>query len=395
MERTRIEYVIDHLHVGGAQRHLAALLSDLDRERFAPQVCVAKTGGALVPVIENMGITVRSFGLGSSLARPQTIVQLARMSRRLRQERVDIVHGYLYLGNILGVLAGRLAGTPVRIASKRSLDRYPRRLQLQATRLANRYAHRIVCNAEAVRRVVLEVERPVPEKLTVIPNGIRFRRDQPAPPIRPAGVPSDRRLVGTIGRLSWKKACGDFLVAASVVQSVRSDVDFVVIGDGPLRPQMEGEAARLGIRQHVHFLGEMPDAPRFLRSFDVFVLSSIIEGMPNVLLEALAAERPVVVTRAGGMPEIVTHEQTGLLAPTSDPEALAAGILRLLQHPEEARRFGQAGCRLVKERFSLETMCARLTELYETLTPGRRAGDPAGAGPPAEDRPVPRAAVGH
>lgn len=394
MRRTRIEFVIDHLNLGGAQRHLVELLSDLDRQRFESQVCVAKAGGSLIPVIEKMGIPVRSFGLGASLARPYSLPQLGRMARRLRKERVDIVHGYLYLGNILGVLAGRLAGTPIRIASKRSLDQYPRRVQLHATRLANHYAHRILCNAEAVRRVVLEVERPAPEKLMVIPNGIRLHPQATAPTKRPASLPTGPWLVGTIGRLSWKKSTGDFLEAARQVRSARRDVDFVIVGDGPLRARMEAEAARLGIRDHVHFLGEVQNAHSLLRSFDVFVLSSIIEGMPNVLLEALAAERPVVVTCAGGMPEIVTNERTGLLVPTSNPEALSAGILRLLEHPEEARRLGQAGRRLVEERFSAEAMCARYTELYETLVTRGTATDPAGAGPAAERPPAPRIVVG-
>jgi glycosyltransferase involved in cell wall biosynthesis len=374
MEPIRIEYVIDHLHVGGAQRHLVELFSELDRTRFRPQVSVAKAGGALAPVIEKLGIPVRAIGLGSSLARPGTAARLVETARRLRRQRVDIVHGYLYLGNVLGVLAGRLAGVPVCLASKRSLDRYPRRLQLLATRLANRYAHRILCNADAVREFVLEVERPDPAKLVVIPNGIRLSADRPADGVPPALSTGGRRLVGTVGRLSWKKAHGDFLEAARVVAEHRDDVDFVIVGDGPLRRQMEARAAALGIGNRVHLPGEVRNARTLLRQFDVFVMSSIIEGMPNVLLEALAAERPSVVTRAGGMPEIVTHERTGLLVPPGDPQALSAGILRLLANPEEARRFAAAGRALVEARFSAPVMGARFVELYERLVDrgGRR-----------------------
>ena len=122
----RIEYFIDHLKVGGAQRHLVELFAGLDRRRFVPQVCVAKAGGALEPVLQAMRVPVRAFGVQSSLARPSTLANLVRTARRLHAEKVQIVHGYLYEGNILGMLAGRLAGVPVRIASKRSLDRYPR-----------------------------------------------------------------------------------------------------------------------------------------------------------------------------------------------------------------------------------------------------------------------------
>lgn len=391
MESIRIEYVIDHLNVGGAQRHLVELFSELDRSRFRPQVSVGKPGGALVPIIERMGIPVRPIGLGTSLARPETAARLVETARRLRRERVDIVHGYLYLGNILGVLAGCLAGVPVRIASKRSLDRYPRRSQLLATRLANRFAHRILCNADAVRRFVLEVERPDPEKLVVIPNGIRLPIDS-GTASGPARIPGQyRHLVGTVGRLTWKKAHGDFLEAARAVRQIRDDVDFVIVGDGPLRKQAETRAAELGIGEHVHFLGEIGNARTLLERFDVFVMSSIIEGMPNVLLEALAAERPVVVTRAGGMPEIVTHEHTGLLVPPADPGALAAGILRLLASPEEARRFAMAGRALVEAQFSAGAMRARFIELYEQLFAGR-GGRNESAAESADRMPV---AAGH
>jgi glycosyltransferase involved in cell wall biosynthesis len=231
-----------------------------------------------------------------------------------------------------------------------------------------------------VRRFVLEVERPDPRKLVVIPNGIRLPMEPGTSGawVRPNG--QYRYLVGTVGRLTWKKAHGDFLEAARAVRQVRDDVDFVIVGDGPLRRQVETRAAELGIGEHVHFLGEIGNARALLERFDVFVMSSIIEGMPNVLLEALAAERPVVVTGAGGMPEIVSHERTGLLVPPADPGALAAGILRLLASPEEARRFALAGRALVEAQFSAGAMRARFIALYEELVAGPGGGN---AGPGA------------
>jgi glycosyltransferase involved in cell wall biosynthesis len=317
--------------------------------------------------------------VGTSLARPATLTGLLATARRLRAQRVAIVHGYLYEGNILGMLAGRLAGVPIRIASKRSLDHYPRRAQRLATRLANACAHRIVCNAEAVSRVVREEERPAPEKLLVIPNGIPV--DVAAGPAeRPAGVPVGARLVGMVGRLSWKKAVHHFLEAARRVREVRDDVAFVLVGDGPLRGALESEAARLGIGPHVHFLGERPAARALLGSLDVLVVSSVIEGMPNVVLEALAAERPVVATRVGGIPEILTHEESGLLVPPADPPALAAAVLRLLARPEEAAAFGAAGRRTVEARFSVEAMAARFAALYDELLGVHPAPAPASTG---------------
>jgi glycosyltransferase involved in cell wall biosynthesis len=370
MAPVRIEYVIDHLKVGGAQRHLLELFGAIDRERFAPQVCVAKGGGVLTPAVERLGIAVRTFELGNSLNEVRTLVNLARMARRLRRERVEIVHGYLYLGNVLGMLAGALARTPILIASKRSLDRYPRPSQLHATRLANHFAHRILCNAEAVRSFVLQEERPAPAKLAVIPNGISLSSSRP-PRARIPGLPNGTRVIGTIGRLDWKKAHSDLLDAMRVVRASQGDAELVVIGDGPLRQQLEQRAAHLGIAEHVHFLGERRDARSLLSAFDVFVLSSVIEGMPNVLLEALAAERPVVATSVGGAPEIITHEETGLLVSASDPDALAGAILRLLAQPAEGARLARAGRVVAARRFSTDAMVTSFTALYEDLAAER------------------------
>jgi glycosyltransferase involved in cell wall biosynthesis len=370
VEPIRIEYVIDHLKMGGAQRHLIELFGAIDRERFAPQVCVAKGGGALTPAIERLGIAVRTFELGNSLNEVRTLVNLVRMAKRLRRERVEIVHGYLYLGNVLGMLAGALARTPIRIAAKRSLDRYPRRSQLHATRLANHCAHRILCNAEAVRSFVLGEERPVPARLAVIPNGISLPSSRLSRAHIP-GLPDGVRVIGTVGRLDWKKAHADLLAAMRAVRASQGDAELVVIGDGPLRQQLEQRAAQLGIAGHVHFLGERRDARSLLAAFDIFVLSSVIEGMPNVLLEALAAERPVVATSVGGAPEIVTHEETGLLVPASDPDALASAILRLLAQPVDGARLARAGRALVARRFSTSAMVASYTALYEDLVAER------------------------
>lgn len=362
----RIDYFIDHLRVGGAQRHLLELFASLDRRRFALQVTVAKADGALVREVERLGIPVRSFGVGASIARPGTIGRLVATARRLRAEGVHVVHGYLYAGNLLGMLAGRLAGVPIRLSSKRSLDRYPRRGQLLATRLANAFADRVLCNADSVARFVLAEERPDPGKITVIPNGIRI--PQPPPPVeRPVDLPPGAKVVGLVGRLGWKKAYPDLLQAAVRVRAVRPEVEFVVIGDGPLRGEIASQAARLGLGPHLHLLGELSPVAPLLRGFDVFVISSIIEGMPNALLEALALERPVVATRVGGIPEIVTHGESGLLVPPSNPAAMADAILRLLDDPRTAAAYGAAGRRTVETRFSLDAMAASFTALYEEM----------------------------
>lgn len=148
-------------------------------------------------------------------------------------------------------------------------------------------------------------------------------------------------------------------------------VRFVVVGDGPLRRPLEEKARALRLNGAVRFLGAVPNASSLLPGFDIFVLSSLWEGMSNSLLEAMAAGKPVVATDVGGGSEVVLEGKTGFLVPPKDPEALADAVLRLLAAPDLARNLGVAGRVRVESKFTLEIMVARLEELYDSLLTSR------------------------
>jgi glycosyltransferase involved in cell wall biosynthesis len=147
----------------------------------------------------------------------------------------------------------------------------------------------------------------------------------------------------------------------------------LVVGDGPLRPALEQKAKERGLNGTVRFLGTVPGAARLLPHFNVFVLSSVWEGMSNGLLEAMAAGRPVVATRVGGNPEVVVDGETGLLVPLRDPRAMADAVLRLLRDPELARRMGEAASRRARTEFSIPRMVRRMESLYDELLAPRAA----------------------
>jgi glycosyltransferase involved in cell wall biosynthesis len=212
------------------------------------------------------------------------------------------------------------------------------------------------------------------DKIVVIPNGIGAA----APPA--AGNRSETlhvgdgdRVIGTISRLVWKRGNEELLEAAALVRHAIPSATLVVVGDGPLRPALEARARELGLNDGVRFLGAVPQAARLLPHFDVFILSSVLEGMSNSLLEAMAAGRPVVATRVGGNPEVVVEGETGFLVPPKDPRALADAVLRLLRDRELAHRFGEAARRRVESQFSLEQMVHRMEDLYDDLLARKRA----------------------
>ncbi|HEV8439987.1 MAG TPA: glycosyltransferase [Methylomirabilota bacterium] len=367
----RVMYVVDHLKLGGAQTHLVQVLALLDRRRFRPMVCALKPRGELARTLQEMGVPVFDGGLGTSLKGWSGVRVLRRLTRLLKFQRVDVAHSYLFHPNVLTPIAGRLAGIPATVASKRSLDRYPSRLPRYACKLGNRLAHRITVNAEAVARFVTAEEGCPPDKMVLIPNGVseealrisgdgRRKRQE-------LGVPMDAPVVGAVSRLAWKKGLRYLLDTWPRLVEALPAVRIAVVGDGPLRPELEAQARKLGIRDRVLFLGARQDALELMRAFDVFVLPSLVEGMSNALLEAMAAARPVVATDVGGNSEVMVDGETGFLVPAEDPGALGAAIVKLLHAPELARDMGAAGRRRVTERYRVDIMVRRIEELYESL----------------------------
>ena len=365
----QIAYFIDHLRTGGAQKHLVELLRGLDRRRFSASVWTEKVGGELTGEIERMGVRVRSLDVQRGFAEGRFFIRLVQVAQALRREGIHIVHGYLYAGNIIASLAGLLAGVPVRIVSKRSLDSYRSQAKLLACRLGNRLADRVTVNARAVGAFVEREEGCAPGKIVVIPNGVDFSSFQP--PTNGAkeavGFSPHDRVVGTVGRLTWKKAPDCLLAAARLILQEEPEARFLIVGDGPLRSQVERQAEELGIRERCIFTGTVSDVLPFLCACDVFVLSSVIEGMANALLEALACGKPAVVTDAGGNGEVVQHGKTGFVVPRNDPRRLAEAALRLLHEPALARHMGEAAMKDMEERYSLSHMVLSIESLYDEL----------------------------
>jgi len=365
----RVAYMIDHLRVGGAQRHLLEVVRGLDRNRYALEMWSASADpGDLAPVFEREGVPVRSFGISGTMLSPRTLSAVRRTAREFKQRGVHVVHGYLFEGNFLAALVGRFAGSPVTLVSKRSLDRYTRVDRRFAAWLSNQLADRVTVNAAAVRDVVLRHEWCAPSRIEMIPNGVALPSggDTPAGSRQEDDPRGDGPLVGMVGRLSWKKGYQFALEAARLLRERIPGVRFDIVGDGELRAELEAHAEKLGLGQTVRFLGQRRDVPELMRTFDCFVLSSVIEGMPNALLEAMALGRPVVTTSAGGSAEVVVDGDSGLVVPPADSEALASALERVLRDPALARSLGERGERRVRENFSLEAMLRAFDALYRT-----------------------------
>lgn len=381
MKKIKILYLIGTLDVGGAERHLVEVVRRLDRTAFRPSVCTLSPGGALAAEVEAAGVPVRVVDfrglLRNPLRGPAVVDRISVLIRFMRREKFDIVHGYLFHAYILAAFAGRMAGVPRIVASRRSLSFFKKGKPhyFFAERLANRWTDVIIPNSEAVRRDVLKHENVRPDKIVVIPNGIdadayaaandggRVRRE--------FGIPGESAVVGVVANLIHYKGHLDFLEAAALVKAERPSTIFLFIGEGPMRPALERRVADLGLRGSVILAGQRRDMADVLAAFDISALPSHEEGFSNTILESMAAGKPVVATSVGGNLEAVEDGVTGYLVAPRDPGAMARALLDLLKNMDRGRAMGRSGRERVRREFGLEGMIGRMESVYRGLTAGR------------------------
>ncbi len=360
----RVAYVIGELGKGGAEYQLYELLRHLDRRRFAPGVFVLAPGGWWVEPIRALGVPVEEIPRRG----PADVRRLARLRASLRRFAPHLLHAILWSGNSYGRLAALGLGIPVVIAAERVVTPY-RGWQVVVERALDRVTDAYLVNCEAIAAWQVERKRLPREKIEVIPNGIDLGRLPPFSLDRrgarsAAGLRRDRRLVAGVGRLDAQKDFPTFLRAAAMIAAEFPDVDFLVVGEGGERAALEALARRLGLGARVVFTGLRHDVPRLLAAVDVLALTSLYEGFPNVLLEAMATGAVAVATDVGGCRELVTSGETGLLVPPRAPAAVAAAVGRVLRDPALARRLATAARQRVEGAFSIDVMARWTMDAY-------------------------------
>jgi glycosyltransferase involved in cell wall biosynthesis len=381
MSRNRVLHVITRLIIGGAQENTMLTAALLDPDRYAVDVVSGpQTGleGSLIPEVRARGIQLTIL---PSLVREvnpfKDAVALVALRGLIRQGRYDVVHTHSSKAGILGRWAARLAGTPVIVHTVHGWGHHDRqiplvrRIYILLEQITQRITDRLIVVSPRNTQKGLADGIATREKYVTIRSGIeldRFR--QPSRPREDVQaeleIPLGAVVVGTVTRLSPQKAPLDFVAAAAQVAAHRQDVHFVIVGDGPLRADVESQVAALGLTGRVHFTGLRRDVPDLMHSFDIFALTSLWEGLPRVLPQAMAAGLPIVATAVDGNAEAVRDGVNGFLTPPGDPGAMATAVLQLLEGPALSKRMGQAGCVRALE-FDVHKMVGDIAALYETL----------------------------
>jgi glycosyltransferase involved in cell wall biosynthesis len=357
-----ILYVISCLRLGGGERQLVEYLRALDRRRWRPLVACFERAGELLPALLEQGCDPLEFPLKGDLEQPNTAYQVMRLVGLCARQRVAIVHAYDFWANLLAVAAGRLALRPV-VVSQLDQGHHLSPLQRRGQALARRLATCVVVNASALARQVIAEGTPA-RKVRVLSQGLdlsRFDRlTRPDPGLPPWPGPTVVTVANMVGP---GKGHEDLLFAARRLPQVR----LIFCGDGAYRRSLERRAAELGMAERVLFLGKRRDVAAIVARASCVCHPSHAEGLPNALLEALAAARPVVATAVGGIPELVLDGTTGLLVPPREPAALAAALRRLFDDPAGAAALGRAGRLHIERNYSLGGMTERHDRLYEDL----------------------------
>ena len=362
----RIFYLITELDVGGAEKALYELVRRLDRGRFEPVVGCLTGRGEVGDWLRDVGVEVLHFDMRSAL----DLGVVRRVANAMRRHRSDGVHTFLFHANLIGRVAARLAGVRPVISSVRVEER--RRSHLLLDWLTHRLVDVETCVSESTRRYTHERAGIPLDKLVVIPNGVDAARfADPPPPPAEWGLPDDAPVIATVARLDEQKNPMALLAAIADEEGLEGSRPVLAwAGDGPMRGEVEREVARLGLGDRVRLLGRIADVRPLLGRADVFVLASRWEGMPNCVLEAMAAGLPVVATSVGGCPELVEHGETGYLVDPGDTSALSGALCRLLDDADLRLRMGRAARARVRKRFSLDAMAEANVRLYEALSRG-------------------------
>jgi glycosyltransferase involved in cell wall biosynthesis len=375
----RILRIIARLNVGGPAIHVALLTEKLGQPYYeSTLVC-----GTIDPGEGDMQYYAEQHGvkpivipeLGRSLNPVRDIITLWKVYQLIRELKPDVVHTHTAKAGFVGRVAARLAGVPVIVHTFHGhffhgYFSWPTtRFFIFLERIAARMSDTVITLTEGLRRELADEYRIARKsRITVLPLGLDLEVFAQIP--RKSGafrqawnIPADAPLIGIVGRLAVVKNHALFLEAAARVREQLPQARFAIVGDGETRPQVEAQVDALGLRDAVIITGWQRDLPPIYSDLDLLVISSIAEGTPVTVIEALSACCPVVATNVGGLPDLLDHGQLGKLVPTQDADALAQAIVETYHTPPD----GQRAQELMLDRYGIDRLVRDLDSLYRGM----------------------------
>lgn len=360
--KINLMFLIWSLEMGGAEHVVLNLVRGVDRARFNPMVCCLNWKGRMAAGLEQEGIPVFSLDKRPKFD-PWMLVKMVRLFRR---ERVHLLNSHLWSAHFWGRLAAILAGVPAIVITEHNLDTWRNRAHFMADQILSKWTDKVIFVSEEVKNFYGKHLTLPAEKLQVVHNGIKIAKTTTSQSEirKKMGVPEGSCIIGTVGRLDKRKGLRFLLdVVASLVQK-NANIFCLIVGEGKEKDDLVQYRDSLGLQDKVKFLGYWPELAEVLSCMDIFTLSSIMEGLPLAILEAMSAGKPVVATDVGGNWEAVASGKTGWLVPYGDIPAMVSALSTLIENPKRAEEMGDAGFARIQTEFSLDAMIQTTQNIY-------------------------------
>jgi glycosyltransferase involved in cell wall biosynthesis len=373
-----ILYVFDNLEFGGGERVFAQLINRLSDKRYKIMVACFQTG-AFIEKIEGSGAQIQPVDMRNRF----NFGVILQLSNLIKKERVDIVHSQGARADFFARMAAKLAGAPIVISTVpmpvEGFDVHPMKkfIYIVLNRFSERFVDRFIVVSEALKKVMIERHKIDPQKVVKIYNGIEvdeYHIDDDEEVMygklslrEELGLKNEIPVIGAIGRLVWQKGFEYFIEAIPEVLKEFKGARFLLVGEGELKDELKVKSKKLKFEDKIFFVGFRNDIKEILQSIDVLVMPSLLEGLPMILLEAMAMEKPIVATEIEGIKEVLDNGKTGSLVPPKDSKVLAGAIIKMITHKENALNMGLAARKVVTERFGVDVMVEKHKEVYEEL----------------------------
>lgn len=369
----KIAYVIDGLSMGGAERLMVPILKHLSRTEFEAYVCAlqSKDGNPMADEIRALGIPVHCL----DIKHLRDWNGLPRLIKYLKEHDVDLVHTQLEFANILGNISARLLHLPsvctIHVMPALDVKAKSKLHQKLEWFVLNHFCDRVISVSEEAREYHLQISGAATGLVSTIYNGIDLsgflsldRAVERGNVRAELGIPSEASLLTTVAVLRPPKGIQYMIRALPAILASNSNTYYLVVGDGSHREALIEEVKNSGVGDRVIFAGMRRDVPRLLSASDIFVLPTLTEALPTVLAEAMAAKLPIIASRVGGVPEMMTDGQNGCLVEPEDVEGLARACIDLLANPEKRTAMGAEGWKIVNQKFNIEKQVDQLEALY-------------------------------
>jgi len=367
--KLNVLHIIATMDVGGAERQIVEFFRIIDRDKFNPMICCLTHGGLLLKEIEAEGIKSVVFHKQSKL----DFSIIFKLARLMKQEKIDIVHTWMFTSNTFGRIAAKFARVPVVITTEVCMaDLFKNILQRLVDKFLVGWSDIIIACSSGVRMSHITEERIPSGKIITINNGVNTQNFQPS-------VFSEERkkkvfalknsipVIGAVGRLVDKKGFEYFLEAAKEALKYRQ-LKFIIVGEGYLRSKLENLSAKLGISDSLIFMGYQENILEIFNLLDIFVVPSLSEGLSVTLLEGMAMAKPIVATNIAGNTEVMINRKTGILIPPENSQAMAKALIELLDNPEFACKVGQEARIHIEKEYSILNYKKKIENIYETFS---------------------------